>query len=112
MAIEQVVDSSWPTGDNSPLLLLPLSPEELSERFRLVFTDAVDDLGDLKVAVVRGQGFGIAGLIRYRDAPFEGATVYVDSEADLRSTSEAVLSEFGLTESEVSWITTDLRRPT
>lgn len=110
MTIKQVDESGWPTEETSPLLILPMSPEELSKKFNLVFADDSDGLGDLKIAVVRGQRFGIAGLIRHQDAPFEGTTVYVDSEADLRSTCSAVLSDFGLEESEVSWITTELRR--
>lgn len=110
MAIEQLFDSGWPTGENSPLLVMLFSPEELSEKFGLVFVDDEDGLGPLKLAVVRAS-FGIAGLIRYTDAPFEGTTVYVDEAADLDSTLDAVVSEFGLTSSHIDWITTELRRP-
>ncbi|MEU0885206.1 hypothetical protein ABZ345_42005 [Lentzea sp. NPDC005914] len=110
MTIEQIDESGWPTGENSPLLILPMSPDQLSKRFNLVFSDDRDGLGDLKIAVVRSQFFGIAGLIRHQDEPSEGTTVYVNSEADLPTTCRAVLSEFGLAESDVSWITTELRR--
>src|SRR5690349_11893564 len=82
-----------------------VSPEELAEKFGLVFVDDEDDLGPLKVAAVRAS-FGIAGLIRYRDAPFEGTTVYVDSASVLDSTREAVVSEFGLASSDIGWAAT------
>jgi hypothetical protein len=110
VAIEQLPDAGWPAGENSPLLIMLFNPEELSEKFGLVFVDCEDDLGPLKLAVVRAS-FGIAGLIKYRDAPFEGTTVYVDEAADLDSTRDAVMSEFGLTSSRIDWITTELRRP-
>ncbi|MGW6933316.1 hypothetical protein ACWGE0_24890 [Lentzea sp. NPDC054927] len=86
------------------------SPEELSKKFGLVFVDQMDGLGPLKLAVVKAS-FGIAGLIRYTDATFEGTTVYVDSAADLDSTRDAVVSEFGLVSSEISWVTERLDRP-
>jgi hypothetical protein len=82
-----------------------LSPDELAEKHGLVFGDDEDDLGPLKLAVVKGS-FGIAGLIRYRDAPFEGTTVYVESASVLDSTREAVVSEFGLASSDIGWAAT------
>ncbi|MEV6241614.1 hypothetical protein [Lentzea sp. NPDC051838] len=102
MAIEQVPSAEWPTSENRPLLVMLFSPEELAEKFGLVFDDDEDDLGPLKLAVVRAS-FGVAGLIRYVDAPFDGTTVYVDRDADLESTHRAVVSELGLESSDISW---------
>lgn len=83
--------------------------EQLAEKFGLVFAADEDGLGPLQLAVVRAS-FGIAGLIKYTDAPFEGTIVYVDEFADLDSTLDAVVSEFGLTSARIDWVTTDLRR--
>lgn len=102
MAIEQVPSAEWPTGENRPLLVMLFAPEELAETFGLVFDDDEDDLGPLKLAVVR-VSFGVAGLIWRIDAPFEGTIVYVDEAADLESTYRAVVNEFGLTSSDIGW---------
>ena len=106
MAIEQLEASGWPTGETRPLMLTRLRPEELAEKFGLVFEDDLDDLSFVKIAVVRGS-FGIAGLIARDPAPFEGTIVYVDHDADLDSARAAVMSEFGLTGSDIEWMATD-----
>jgi len=100
--MEQLRDDEWPTGDNQPLLLMLRSPRELAETFGLVFVRGVDDLGDVEVAAVRGT-FGVAGLVRYADAPFEGTTVFVDVAADFEATHRAVVDEFGLTDADLGW---------
>ncbi|GHH62990.1 hypothetical protein [Lentzea cavernae] len=102
MGIDQLSDAGWPTGGNRPLLVMLFSPEELAERFGLAFVDDADDLGPLKLAVVQGS-FGIAGLIRYADSPFAGTTVFVEDAADLELSHRTVVSEFGLTSSDIGW---------
>jgi hypothetical protein len=106
VAIEQLPASGWPTGQTQLLMLTHVRPEELAEKFGLVFEDDVDDLSYVKLAVVRGS-FGIAGLMARDPAPFEGVLVYVDRDVDLVSVRAAVMSELGLTGSDISWDATD-----
>lgn len=103
MAIEQIAASDWPAGrENVPLLVLPIEPDELTAQHGLRFGDDADDLGPLKIAVVRIPGFGVAGLIHRPDAPFGGTMVYVDEDEDLREALLVVLREFDVAESDVS----------
>lgn len=102
MVIEQLPASGWPTSETRPLLQVLFSPEELTEKFGLVFVDDEDDLGPLRLAVVKGP-FGTAGLIRHTDAPFAGTVVYVDEDSDFEVAHRTVMSEFGLTNSDLGW---------
>jgi hypothetical protein len=76
----------------------------LAEKFGLVFTEDHDDLDDLDIAVVQSPAFGTAGLIRYKNAPFDGTVVYVDVDSDLETMRDAVLAEFGLALADIEWV--------
>jgi hypothetical protein len=106
--IENVTNLDWRERKNSPLLLLPFMPGELNSRFGVKFTMGSDDLGQLELAAVRVPALGVVGLIRYEDAKFEGTTVYVDMNVNLRSARDAVLRAFGVDESEVLWVASTL----
>ncbi|SFR27143.1 hypothetical protein SAMN04488564_110345 [Lentzea waywayandensis] len=94
--------SEWSAGENSPLLLMRFEPQVLTEEFGIVFTEDVDELGPLKLAVLE-RSFGTMGLVRYVDSSMRGTAVYVDEAADLELAHRAVVSEFGLTGQDISW---------
>lgn len=99
----QISEEGWPPSETRPVAALRFSPDELSKKIGLVFTESDADFDTSYGAVVELPSGVTVGLFRYKNNPAPGTGLYVEENRDAGSVIAEFLASAGLEESDVTW---------
>lgn len=104
MAIKQIPPHNWPSGSRWAIAVLEFEPEELTQRYGLVFEEGIDDLDHYKRAVIDLPGVGQVWFLRYPNLDYPGTPIWVDEESDFDAARQEVLDALELTPAAFNWV--------
>ena len=104
---QQVLEGKWPSGIDKTIGLLTLEPDQLSERWSIVFRKSSDELGPFREAGLRLSSGRPILLLRYERSPHLGTEVRADVADNSESARAEFLSALSLPDSVFSWIPPD-----
>ena len=109
MSIRQVAPHPvFPSGDSRDLAELRFSPDELTARRGLHFTERQDDLDAFKLAAIELADGVQAWFIKYRGDQYPGTLVRVDAAADPGMTKRQLVQALDLRDEDFSWVAPSL----
>jgi hypothetical protein len=105
MSVRQVTPwKQWPSGDSRPIVVLPYSLTELTERYGLRYEEGIDDLDRYQLAAIDLAEYGQAWIYKHDSDPNPGTVVYVDAATEIGEAESMIMGILGLRPEQLLWL--------
>lgn len=105
MKVKQVpAHQYFPSGEARYIAVLRQTPEQLADKYSIVFEEGVDDLDRYQLAALDGGSSGQMWLFRHFSSPESGTEVLVDSKVNPEDALATLLRSLQLDEDSLVWV--------
>jgi hypothetical protein len=109
--LKQMPKRMWLSGRRWAIGVLAFEPDELAQRYGLVFEEGWDELDYFKRAVIELPEVGQVWFLRYPTVDYPGTPIWVDAKSDFDAARWLVLAALALTPDAFNWVSPESHAP-